>query len=208
MPGMRSKSIAARVGRIIPEQTLAQGLHQCGRSLSGIESSQAWRCLGGRDRDASSSSLRRASCSFVSAGAARHASLIPLMGLRTRACQNLTTSMSGFRGGLRPIERNEVEILTRRRNTMITLSPVHTARQVTCTAAVAAIAARRPGDARECGDHAGIRNRRVQHRVSTAGRESTRRSRGLPSNRSHRESGRLLVHVRLLIEVQPERHVS
>src|SRR5688572_24873292 len=29
--------------------------------------------------------------------------------------------------------------------------------------------------------------------------------RGLPSYRSHRESARLLVHVRLLIEVQPER---
>src|SRR5438105_14630535 len=51
--------------------------------------------------------------------------------------------------------------------------------------------------ARECGHHAGIRNRRVQQRLSTAGRESTRRSRGLPSDRNVRESERLLVHVRL-----------
>src|SRR5438477_3969591 len=53
--------------------------------------------------------------------------------------------------------------------------------------------------ARECGDHAGFRNRRVQQRLSTAGRESTRRSWGLPSDRIVRESGRLLVHVRLQI---------
>src|SRR4029453_19427544 len=34
--------------------------------------------------------------------------------------------------------------------------------------------------ARECGDHAGIRNRRVQQRLSNAGREAPPRSWGLP----------------------------
>src|SRR4249919_806049 len=64
----------------------------------------------------------------------------------------------------------------------------------------------RPGDARECGKHAGIRNRRLQHHVSTAGRESTRQYGGLPSDRTLRRGpGRLLVHLRLRIQVPPER---
>src|SRR5207237_10667163 len=53
----------------------------------------------------------------------------------------------------------------------------------------------------------GSRNRRVKHRVPTAGRDSPRRSRGLPSDRNVRESERLLVHVRLQIAVQPKWHV-
>ena len=60
---------------------------------------------------------------------------------------------------------------------MFTMNSVRTARHVsdrlratTLTAAVAASVLAVVANARECGDHAGIRNRRIQQRVSTASR--------------------------------------